>query len=123
QGAEQAEHQPARQRRRAGRRRQSTVRTTEHQQRRPERGEHPLHGGDAGADWAAGPVAGGAGVTGVAGRTEVSTAASTDRPGSRRPISSFWRAWPASMRILTGTRWAILVKLPTARSGGSSDPS
>jgi hypothetical protein len=48
-GAEQAEHQPPCQRRRAGQRQRSTVRTAEYEQRRPESHKHPLHGGDAGA--------------------------------------------------------------------------
>ena len=43
-----------------------------------------------------------------------STLTSTDRPGRNPPA----RGAPGSRAIFTGTRWVILVKLPTAFSTG-----
>ena len=51
----------------------------------------------------------------VLGAVRVSIVAVTDRPGRSLPA----RGLSLSSRILTGTRWTILVKLPVAFSGGS----
>src|SRR5262249_43941124 len=48
----------------------------------------------------------------------ISTMASTDMPGRRRPASGL-----SSSTILTGTRCTILTKLPVALSAGSSENS